>query len=141
VSIKISPSSSLALFKCYKKLAYKLQLPPSSSVHPIFHVSQLKQLVGSGVQVTHPLPSELSSLQVSKLVLQRRIISRGVAIVPQVLIKWSGALVTLAAWEDLEAVRQRFPWAHAWRQAGSSKGGNVRNTKAMVGTTGDDQSI
>jgi hypothetical protein len=74
-------------------------------VHPIFHVSQLKQPVGSGVQVTQPLPSELSSLQVPKLVLQRRIISWGVAIVPQVLIKWSGAPVTLAAWEDLEAVR------------------------------------
>jgi hypothetical protein len=45
------------------KVAYHLELPNSSSVHPVFHVSQLKRSSGSQV-VTSALPSDLTGFQV-----------------------------------------------------------------------------
>jgi hypothetical protein len=45
------------------KVAYHLELPHTSSVHLVFHVSQPKKAVGSKVAVSS-LPQELSELQV-----------------------------------------------------------------------------
>ena len=39
-------------------VAYKLQLPENSKVHPVFHVSQLKRVIGT-VQIQSTLPVEL----------------------------------------------------------------------------------
>jgi hypothetical protein len=38
-------------------VAYKLELPPSSTIHPVFHVSQLKRHVGS-----HPVQTTLTQM-------------------------------------------------------------------------------
>jgi hypothetical protein len=38
------------------KVAYHLDLPSSTSMHLVFHVSQLKKMVGSHVEVTPELP-------------------------------------------------------------------------------------
>jgi hypothetical protein len=85
------------------KVAYKLDLPATSSVHPVFHVSQLKKAVGSNIQVTDYLPS-----QVPEKILQLRLIDHGVKSMIQVLVKWSSLPVSLATWEDMEVLRQRF---------------------------------
>lgn len=40
------------------KVAYKLQLPDSAAIHPVFHVSQLKRSPGTQ-RVSTALPSDL----------------------------------------------------------------------------------
>lgn len=108
-------------------VAYKLQLPATSHIHPIFHVSQLKQAVPPQQEVAS-LPAHLEGLQIPEKILQKHIVSNNLSPVTQGLIKWSGLDISLATWEDLEALQQRFPRAPAWGQAGSYQGGNVSTT-------------
>jgi hypothetical protein len=75
-------------------VAYKLQLPASSSIHPVFHVSQLKGVV----PVTHtatPLPDALDGLQVPHRILQKPVASSGADVRLQALIQWTGLLAAL----------------------------------------------
>lgn len=71
------------------EVAYKLQLPESSSIHPVFHVSQLKKCVGPNAQVSE-LPSINSDdSPFPSVFLDQRLCRRRGKIVPQVLVKWS----------------------------------------------------
>jgi hypothetical protein len=106
-------------------VAYKLELPLSSTVHPVFHVSLLKPAPSSKYVVSPTLPDIVDDLQFPDAVLQRRLHQRHDGAVPQVLVKWSDLDTSLATWEDEEALRQRFPQAPAWGHAGSQGEGDV----------------
>jgi hypothetical protein len=97
-------------------VAYKLQLPESSTLHPVFHVSPLKKAVDSKCSVTPFIPDGLTSFQIPKQLLQQRLVTRGLRTVLQVLVKWSSLPSSLARWEDREALIQRFSSASAWGQ-------------------------
>jgi hypothetical protein len=112
-------------------VAYKLKLPATSATHPIFHVSQLKQSVGTQ-SVSPSLPAANSDLQFPEQILQRRW-TGDARPVEQVLIKWSGMPVTLATWENLIAVTQRFPFAPAWGHARSQQEGGVSTVTKEAG--------
>jgi hypothetical protein len=99
-------------------VAYKLDLPASSRVHPVFHVSQLKPCVGPGTPVSSTLPAAASLFQVPVQVLRRRVRHLHHRTIPQGLIHWSGAPEDEATWEDLDELQQHFPRAPAWGQAG-----------------------
>jgi len=93
-------------FQIIEKLgsvAYKLQLPSFSSIHPVFHVSQLKLSPGNQ-QVSPTLPSDLQAFQVPVRVLQR-LWSAGDRAGEQGLIQWSHSSPELATWEPLDALR------------------------------------
>jgi hypothetical protein len=81
------------------QVAYRLKLPLTSSIHLVFHVSQLKKAVGSHTFV----------FQVPERVMQRKLVSCGLRTIVQALIKWSSWPESLATWEDMEALRSRFP--------------------------------
>lgn len=79
-------------------VAYKLQLPSSSTIHPVFHVSQLKATVPVN-QSASPLPDSLDGLQVPQCILQKRVASLGSEVRLQALVQWSGLPASLATWE------------------------------------------
>jgi hypothetical protein len=106
-------------------VAYRLRLPESSSVHPVFHVSQLKQYIKPTCAVSATPPTAATSLCYPVQVLQRRSIARGGHQVEQVLVRWSDCDEALDTWEDEITLQRQFPAAAAWGQAASKGGGNV----------------
>jgi hypothetical protein len=115
-------------------VAYKLDLPSSSAIHPVFHVSQLKLSPGDQ-QVSSVLPPDMQAFQVPVRVLQRRW-SDGDHAAEQGLIQWSNSPPELATWEPLAPLRQQFPRAPTWGHAGSEAPGNVSNTKGAAAAPG-----
>ena len=97
-------------------------------VHPVFHVSQLKAHVPDHTPVftTLPVPLDLSLPGVQpEEILDRRLGKKGNASHLQILVKWTTIPASSAAWEDYQVLKDRYPAAPAWGQAGSSGGGIV----------------
>ena len=95
--------------------AYKLHLPVGSKVHPVFHVSQLKKVIGSA-PVNPTLPSHISAdlefIGEPEELLDVRQIRQGQQVTTEVLIKWQGLPSFEATWEDMQPLHQRFPSFH-----------------------------
>ena len=119
------------LFEIIKRIgavAYKLCLPTDCRVHPVFHVSQLKHVVGN-----HPiettLPDTLAAFEKppyeSEAILSDRLIVRGGHSIPQLLLQWKGRSVEEASWVDHDEIASQFPSFSFGDKASVSKGGNV----------------
>jgi hypothetical protein len=136
VATRANHKLSFKFFGPYKVLqkignaAYKLELPSSALVHPVFHVSQLKKSVKPSNLVSATLPTDTACFQFPHQVMDHRIVSRGGSDIHQVLVKWSGSNDALATWEDEVALRLKFPEAPAWGQADSQGGGGVSTASA-----------
>jgi hypothetical protein len=109
VAARTNKKLSFRFYGPYKVLervgpvAYKLQLPSSSRIHPVLHVSQLKKHVPKEVLVSSDLTSVISDpllVQQPEQILNTRIIKRGAQQVKQVLVKWSSMPTEMATWED-----------------------------------------
>lgn len=94
------------ILECIGKVAYKLDLPQSSSVHQVFHISQLKRSHGDQ-PLSSTLPTENVQFQVPKRILQRRWLS-GDHPVEQVLVEWSHMPPSLATGSLLNIFESSF---------------------------------
>uniref|UniRef100_A0A0A9D0I5 Tf2-1-like SH3-like domain-containing protein n=1 Tax=Arundo donax TaxID=35708 RepID=A0A0A9D0I5_ARUDO len=68
-------------------VAYQLDLPPTSAVHLVFHVSQLKKAFGAKHKVISILPHDDVALQIPLQVLDNRMLQRGSNSIAQVLVR------------------------------------------------------
>ncbi|KAL2230104.1 UNVERIFIED_CONTAM: Transposon Ty3-G Gag-Pol polyprotein [Sesamum indicum] len=133
VSLRKQLKLSAKYFGPYKVLekvgqvAYKLELPEGSKIHPVFHVSLLKKKIGSKYFPSVNLP-ELED-EVFKIypiaILGRRLIPRNNVGVPQVLIQWAHSNPEQATWEDYYVVAAKFPGFDPWGQGAKKGGRNV----------------
>ncbi|KAK1427816.1 hypothetical protein QVD17_16511 [Tagetes erecta] len=101
-------------FQIIEKLgpvAYKLQLPLTSKIHPVFHVSLLKKAVVGAVESS--LPPELittdKDLLVPIAVLAKRSLGRGSLLTEEWLVQWQDQSSDDATWEDASWVKGQFP--------------------------------
>jgi transposase InsO family protein len=93
-------------------VAYRLRLPVGSAIHPVLHVSQLKQHLSRGQVVSPQLPllSPEGQLQLYPAqILERRAIKRNNVAVPQILVSWTNLPAEDASWEDYDDIAVRFP--------------------------------
>ena len=99
------------VFEKVGAVAYKLQLPISVKVHPVFHVSQLKKYIGKEpTQFDLPLLDADGVLAKEPIaVLDRRMNKRRGRLITEVLIQWSNCFLEDATWECLYDLQQKFP--------------------------------
>ncbi|XP_076941696.1 uncharacterized protein LOC143611371 [Bidens hawaiensis] len=85
-------------------VAYKLDLPEEAQIHPVFHVSLLKEAVGPPTTVI-PFPLEARFTLQPQDVLDRKFAKAAM----KVLVHWRGQTTQDATWEFLDDLKLRFP--------------------------------
>jgi hypothetical protein len=142
---RISPKLAAKYFGPYPvvahvgAVAYKLKLPAESRVHPVFHVSLLKKVVGSyGEEESLPddLDGEEDDVYEPDIVLAQRTIQVQGEEGRQVLVKWKGRNSEEATWEDVVMMTSRFPNFSLEDKAVLSDGSVVRNEASTGGSSG-----
>ena len=108
------------------QVAYRLDLPASTSIHPVFHVSMLRLAVGA-VQQAQPFPLLLTEDLEWKVELEAveglRYNSKGVL---EALIKWHNLPAFESSWEDFEVINTQFHSFHLEDKVRVREGGIVR---------------
>lgn len=108
------------------KVAYKLDLPESSKIYPVFHVSLLKKYVGKEVVPVQDLPEvDVDFYHIAPFqILCNRMVQRHGIEIPQILVHWLNSTTTAATWEDYVFIRCKFPTFDPCGQ-GSSSGKDI----------------
>ena len=113
---KISPNfyGPYQIIQRIGPMAYKLALIASSKIHPIFHVSCLKKVMGPNCQVQSTLlklDEEISIWLHPTAILQTRQKQLHYLTIKEFLVQWKYTSPIDATWE-LASILQQFPHLH-----------------------------
>ena len=120
-------------------IAYKLKLPAESRIHPIFHVSLLKQY-HTNTEVHHhstEIPSfndDGEVLLIPQVVLDHRWVKQGAQIVKESLVHWKYLTIEEATWVSTKQLLELFPDINLGDKVAHDGGGidnSRRSTKAI----------
>lgn len=89
-------------------VAYKLELPADTKIHPVFHVSLLKASFGPPGHSTGDLSKLYPDVDIA-LLPESVEAQRNWNGLEQVLIKWDGKPIEEATWENVEEIQIQFP--------------------------------
>ncbi|TYK28129.1 Transposon Ty3-G Gag-Pol polyprotein [Cucumis melo var. makuwa] len=94
-------------------VAYKLELPSTAAIHPVFHVSQLKKAVGN-IKETQPLDPYVNEChewitQLEEVYAYRK---NQATKEWEVLVSWKGLPPHEATWENCADLKVQFPEFH-----------------------------
>nr|KYP38719.1 hypothetical protein KK1_040019 [Cajanus cajan] len=106
-------------------VAFQLQPPEQSQIHPVFHVSQLKLAVGNQ-PVDTEIPTELqedSTTYQPHNILETRTLNKFGEQVQQFLIQWQGKSPEEATWENNTTIQHQFPDFNLEGRVASMEGG------------------
>lgn len=93
-------------------MAHPLELPDNIQLHPVFHISLLRNFIGNPSNVPVPIPSlsnESSPILTPQGVLPLRTICQGGKSISQALVLWESLPKTKATWENLDRLRREYP--------------------------------
>ncbi|PWA71682.1 hypothetical protein CTI12_AA283380 [Artemisia annua] len=94
------------------KVAYRLALPVTSKIHPVFHVSILKPYLGNGSEEATELPEDFQEGQPVEqplAICDSRFVLRNGSPVKQVLVQWVGGSPQDATWEWVTDFQLAYP--------------------------------
>ncbi|MCI25030.1 hypothetical protein A2U01_0046218, partial [Trifolium medium] len=116
-------------------VAYKLLLPPSARIHPVFHISVLKSCNGEHDRQYCPLPlltSEEGPQVLPKAILKTRTLLRNHVQVPQVLVQWDLDTLEDASWMDWAPLHRQYPSLNLEDKVNFNGGCIVMNDKGEL---------
>jgi hypothetical protein len=93
-------------------VAYSLDLPSESRLHPVFHVSCLKKKLGLSSSPLSTLPHMDNNRKIRsepELIVDRRMVKRQGRAATKVLVRWRGASAEDDTWELLWTLQEQYP--------------------------------
>lgn len=112
-SLKLSPRfyGPFQILQKIGEVAYKLDLPLESRIHPVFHVSNLKRKLGQHVNLETALPgvTEEGLIKATQEAILARHPKRQDKAAVEILVQWQRASEEDATWEDYNRLQSCFP--------------------------------